>query len=178
VLLTNAAVADRSVRPTFRLATPGDAPDIARIRTLAARTLTERFGTGPWSAEATERSVLAGFRQSWMILALDGADVVGTLRLSTRKPWAIDRALFTPVPRPLYLTDMAVQPMRQRCGIGRALLNQAVQFARDFPAQALWLDAYDASAGAGGFYAACDFRECGRRAYRGTPLVYFERAIA
>jgi GNAT superfamily N-acetyltransferase len=78
----------------------------------------------------------------------------------------------------LYLTDMAVQPMRQRCGIGRALLNQAVQFARDFPAQALWLDAYDASAGAGGFYAACDFRECGRRAYRGTPLVYFERAIA
>ena len=68
-------------------------------------------------------------------------------------------------------------PTHQQRGIGRALLGEATRSARAFPAQAIWLDAYDAPAGAGGFYAACGFRECGRRAYRSTPLVYFEQAI-
>lgn len=36
------------------------------------------------------------------------------------------------------------------------------------------LDAYDADAGAGGFYAKCGFLEAGRVTYRKVPLVYFE----
>ena len=72
---------------------------------------------------------------------------------------------------------MAVVPTHQRRGIGRALLAEAARSARTLPAQAIWLDAYEALAGAGGFYAACGFHECGRRAYRGTPLVYFEQAV-
>ena len=177
MLLKRAGSDASATQLVFRLGRPDDAANIARVRTLAARALTEQFGNGHWSAEPSERSVIAGFRQSWMILALDGEEVVGTVRLSTRKPWAINRALFTPVARPLYLTDMAVHPARQRGRIGRALLTQAERFARAFPAQALWLDAYDASAGAGRFYAACGFRECGRQAYRGNPLVYFEKMV-
>lgn len=177
-MLLSGALTERRGEPwAFRLATPDDAALIARIRALAAQALSAKFGEGHWSAEPSERSVIAGFRQSWMMLALDHDEPVGTLRLSTRKPWAIDRALFTPVPRPLYLTDMAVHPAHQRHGIGRALLHEAALFARSIPAQALWLDAYDANAGAGGFYAACGFRECGRQAYRGTPLVYYERPV-
>lgn len=161
----------------FRLATTDDAATIARIRTDAARALAAQFGPGHWSSEVSERGVLAGFRQALVILALGGDDIVATVRLSTRKPWAIDRALFTLVSRPLYLTDMAVHPDYQRRGIGRRCLAEAERIARVFPAQSIWLDAYDADAGAGPFYAACGFRECGRRAYRGNPLIYFERAV-
>jgi hypothetical protein len=36
------------------------------------------------------------------------------------------------------------------------------------------LDAYDAAAGAGDFYAKRGFPEVGRVTYRGTPLIDFE----
>jgi len=45
---------------------------------------------------------------------------------------------------------------------------------REWPGDAIRLDAYDADAGAGGFYSNCGFREVGRVNYRGTPLVYYE----
>jgi GNAT superfamily N-acetyltransferase len=68
---------------------------------------------------------------------------------------------------------MAVQPALQRRGIGRRLLDYSAEVARDWPAEAIRLDAYDADAGAGGFYAHCGYREAGRVTYRGTPLVYY-----
>ncbi|HEY1600831.1 MAG TPA: hypothetical protein VGG64_14580 [Pirellulales bacterium] len=46
--------------------------------------------------------------------------------------------------------------------------------AYGWPADAVRLDAYDASAGAGGFYSHCGFSEVGRPVYRGAPLVYYE----
>jgi hypothetical protein len=45
---------------------------------------------------------------------------------------------------------------------------------RAWPGDAIRLDAYDAEAGAGKFYAKCGFRERGRVVYRKTPLIYFE----
>lgn len=151
---------------------------MASVRVAAARKLTEQFGNGPWSSESSERAVLSGFRDATVEIALIDEVIVGTFRLSWRKPWAHDRAFFTPVARPLYLTDMAVHPDYQRQGVGRACLHYAELLARAFPADAVWLDAYDANAGAGAFYATCGFRECGRKTYRDTPLVYFERAIS
>jgi GNAT superfamily N-acetyltransferase len=70
-----------------------------------------------------------------------------------------------------------VDPAQQGRGIGRLLLDEADTVARAFPAQAIRLDAYDAAAGAGAFYAKCGYREVGRVTYRGTPLVYFERLL-
>ena len=161
----------------FRKATLDDVGVIVEIRSAAARELGQRFGGGPWSREASERGVSAGFRRSMVWLAFEHDVPVGTLRLSTRKPWAIDRSFFALVTRPLYLTDMAVEPSQQRRGVGRALLAEAERVALAFPAQAIWLDAYDAPAGASGFYAACGYKEVGRRAYRDVPLVYFERRL-
>jgi hypothetical protein len=46
--------------------------------------------------------------------------------------------------------------------------------ARAWPSQAIRLDAYDATAGAGRFYLKCGFREVGRVTYRKVPLIYFE----
>ena len=79
--------------------------------------------------------------------------------------------------RPLYLTGMAVSVSHQRQGLGRLALEDACTVAADWPADAIRLDAYDADAGAGGFYARCAFTERGRVVYKGTPLVYYERVL-
>jgi GNAT superfamily N-acetyltransferase len=106
-----------------------------------------------------------------------GSAPVATLTLSTRKPWAIDTRYFSPARRPLYLTAMEVSPELQRQGIGRKCLQEANRIAREWPADALRLDAFDAVAGAGEFYRKCGFREVGRVTYRGAPLIYFEMPV-
>jgi GNAT superfamily N-acetyltransferase len=109
-----------------------------------------------------------------VLVAHDGDEIIGTLRLATRKPWAIDSTYFAVVERPVYLVDMAVAPHAQRRGIGRQLLQAAVQTAEGWKMQAIRLDAYDHAAGAGPFYAKCGFTEVGRNTYRMTPLVYYQ----
>ena len=103
--------------------------------------------------------------------------LTATLTLSTKKPWAIDRKYFTPCNRPLYLTGMAVAPDLQRLGIGRHCIKAAIKVVKRWPGDAIFLDAYDAEAGAGEFYRKCGFREVGRASYRNTPLVYFELLV-
>ncbi|MFN2565142.1 MAG: GNAT family N-acetyltransferase [Gemmatimonadaceae bacterium] len=158
-------------------ATEADAAAIALLRTAAAERLTDDYGPGHWSGVVTDRIVLRGLKNSRVLVARRGAEIVGTLRLATKKPWAIDAAYFTRVDRPLYLTDMAVDPRAQRQGVGRELLNAAVAIASAWPADAIRLDSYDADAGAGPFYEKCGFREVGRVTYRGTPLVYYEMVL-
>ena len=161
----------------FADATESDVPALALLRTAVARKLTAEHGKGHWSSEVSEAAASRGLRHARVLVARDaGRDgrIVGTLRLATKKPWAIDVAYFTGVPRALYLHDMAVAPEVQGRGIGRRLVEEAKRAARHWPAQAIRLDAYDAPAGAGGFYARCSFTEVGRVVYRANPLVYFE----
>ena len=99
------------------------------------------------------------------------------LRLATKKPWAIDVSYFTPVKRPLYLTGMAVSVAHQGQGAGRQAIDDARATAAAWPADAIRLDAFDADAGAGAFYAKNGFSERGRVAYKGNPLVYYEVLI-
>jgi len=44
--------------------------------------------------------------------------IVGTARMETKKPWAIDLEYFTPVGKAVYLHDVDVHPELQRSGIG------------------------------------------------------------
>lgn len=168
----------RLIQPNmdFKLtkATETDAPAIAKLHTAVAETLTLEHGRGHWSSAVSERGVLFAMRIASVLVARVQNEVVGTLQLATKKPWAIDKAYFAACKRPLYLTAMAVGPEHQRRGIGRAMLEQAKEIARQWPGDAIRLDAYDAAAGAGEFYAKCGFREVGRVTYRGTPLIYFE----
>ena len=167
----------RAIRLSFALAGESDAPALAALRVATARALTERFGPGHWSGETTARGVIAGMRESKIWLARRGSSMVATFRMSTTKPWAIDRSYFGRSAHPLYLTDMAVRADLHGQGIGRRCLVKAVSYAHAWPADAIRLDAYDAEAGAGAFYEKCGFREVGRVAYRGVPLVYYERMI-
>lgn len=162
---------------SFTLATSSDAAAVAALHNLVGEDLTRRFGEGMWSWRLTERGVLANLRKpnfSKILIACAERKIVGSLRLHTKKPWAIDISYFTPVERPLYLTGMAVLPELQGKGVGRRLLNKAEKLARDWPADAIRLDAFDAAVGAGAFYAKNGFREVARAKYKGNPLTYFE----
>ncbi len=159
----------------FSTATADEASEIAALRGAAAEDLTKRFGRGHWSSIPSERGVLYSMRYAKLLLARSSAgELLGVLRLATKKPWAIDPAYFTPCRKALYLTDMAVAPEAQGRGLGRALLWQAHALAKSWPADSVRLDAYDAPAGAGGFYAKCGLEERGRVVYRNTALIYFE----
>ncbi len=151
--------------------------ELAALHTAVADDLTQRYGRGPWSSHTTEKGVLFGMRHSRVIVARRGKTIVGTLHLPTKKPWAIDVSYFTPVKKALYLISMAVLPEMQRQGIGRMLIEEAVKQAHAWLANAIRLDAFDADAGAGAFYAKCGFREVGRVTYRKAPLIYFEMLL-
>jgi ribosomal protein S18 acetylase RimI-like enzyme len=169
------------LRLSFAIATAADAPAVTELRNAATARLNRDFGEGHWSSMVSEKGVLRGIlansKTSQVLLARSRDQVVATLRLATKKPWAIDASYFAVARKPIYLVDMAVAPQYQRRGIGRQLLEEAIRAAQAWPADAIRLDAYDAKAGAGGFYAGCGFREVGRVKYRNTPLIYFEKLV-
>ena len=161
----------------FRDATVGDVAAIAGLQNAAAGALTARHGPGPWSSLVNERGAALALRHARVRLGRDGKRTLTVLRLATKKPWAIDVSYFTPAKRPLYLTGMAVSVAHQGQGLGRMALEDACTIAEEWPADAVRLDAYDADAGAGGFYARCGFTVRGRVVYKGDPLIYYERLL-
>ncbi len=180
-----------AMKLVFAIATNSDAAELAALHRAAAENLTRRFGHGFWSSSPSERGILANMRlpkfsriliarsnlplvRSGEPVRREGRRIIGALRLATKKPWAIDTSYFTAAVKPLYLTGMAVHPNLQRKGIGRLLLREAEAHALAWPADAIRLDAFDAAAGAGPFYAKCGYREVARVVYKKDPLVYFE----
>jgi ribosomal protein S18 acetylase RimI-like enzyme len=159
---------------TVREATIADASEIAALRVAAAEDLTARYGKGFWSSHATEKGVLHSIKHGRLLVAVNGNKITGTLTLSTHKPWAIDAGYFTKVKTPIYLTSMAVLPGLQKQGIGKAMLDAAVAAVRRWPGQSIRLDAFNADAGAGDFYAKAGYREMGRVVFRQVPLIYYE----
>ena len=158
----------------FRDATVDDVPVIAGLQNAAAGALTARFGVGHWSSLVTERSATVAQRHARVRLGRLGNRIVTVVRLTTKKPWAIDVSHFTPVKRPLYLTGLAVSVAHQGLGLGKLAMEDACAVAWNSPADAIRLDAYDSPAGAGDFYVKCGFKERGRVLYRDDPLVYYE----
>ena len=162
----------------FRPGVPGDAAELAMLHTAVADHLTSLYGRGPWSSHTSEKGVLYAMRHSKVLVAMEGAAIVATLRLASKKPWAIDTSYFTKCEKALYLLAMAVAPARQHQGIGRRCLEEANRIARAWPADAIRLDAYNADAGGGPFYQRCGYAERGRGSYRNTPLIYYEFLLA
>jgi GNAT superfamily N-acetyltransferase len=164
----------RIVHISFELATIVDAAGLAALHTSVAGELTKKHGRGPWSTNTREKGVLLALRTCRVFVARQGAEIIGTFRLTTKKPWAIDTSYFTKCVQPVYLLAMAVAPLRQRQGVGRRCFDEATQIAQAWRADAIRFDAYDAAAGAGDFYAKCGCKEIRRVSYRNTPLVYYE----
>ena len=154
-----------------------DAAEIVALQIAVDKKLTSLHGVGSWSGGTTEKMVLFKMRQAKVFVARQRGKIIAMLTLGTKKPWAIDKKYFSECQRPLYLTSMAVAPELRRQGVGRLCLEAAVKVAKAWPADAIFLDAYDAVAGAGEFYRKCGFREVGRTTYRNAPLIYFEMPI-
>jgi GNAT superfamily N-acetyltransferase len=163
--------------PVFALAMPDDAARIAELRNAAGEKLTREFGHGHWSHPVSAEKVAAAMGRSRVYVLRERGRIVGTLRLQLKKSSEYDRPWFTRVRRPVFLYDMAVDPARQRRGLGRACIAGAIRVARAWPADALRLDAYDHAAGAGPFYVKCGFRETSRRVYFRAPIIYYERML-
>lgn len=162
---------------TFELATETDVPNLLTLRTEVAADLEARHGRGPWARPPTEDAVRRDLTASRVMVAREGAQLVGALTLAAKKPFSIDVRCFTAAQRPSYLIAMAVAPKRQRNGIGRRLLEAGMVLAHSLHADAIRLDAWDSPAGAGPFYAQCGYVEVGRVIYRSTPLRYYERML-
>lgn len=166
-----------SLKLSIREAVAADAQEIAALRVATANDLTSRYGKGFWSSNATDKGVLFGMKHGKVLIATLAGTIVGTLTLSGRKPWAIDTGYFTKVRTPVYLTSMAVDPKLQKQGVGGALLDAAVAKVKAWPGQAIRLDAFDADAGAGEFYAKSGYSEVGRAVFRQVPLIYYEQLL-
>lgn len=162
---------------SFRLATEADLPALLELRLAVDADQQRRFGDDRWSTTINERSVARALKSSRVVVGVKRGRIVGTARMETKKPWAIDLEYFTPVGKAVYLHDVDVHPELQRSGIGLRLMDQVTTVARKWPVDAVRLDAYDGPSGGGPFYAKCGFRELGRTVYRGVPLVYFERIL-
>src|SRR6266404_3365343 len=147
------------MRLSFQPGTTDDAVALAALHTAVADHLTRQHGRAPWSARTSEKGVLYAMRTKKVFVACMGDETVATFGLTTKKPWAIDTSYFAACSRPLYLLAMAVTPARQRQGIGRRCLEEAIEIAKAWPADAIRLDAFDAKAGAGPFYARCGCAE-------------------
>jgi len=161
----------------LKIATTTDAPAIASLWVAADQHLTAKYGNGPWSGSVTERGVLFSMRNAAVHVLRKRNQLIATLTLAAKKPWAIDRKYFSKCNRPLYSTAMAVAPDWQRQGIRRLCVEAAAQLAKQWPGDAIFLDAYDAGAGAGEFYRRCGSREVGRASHRNAPLIYFEMQL-
>ncbi|MBI2515889.1 MAG: GNAT family N-acetyltransferase [Opitutae bacterium] len=167
------------MRLHWSFATTADAGAIATLRNAASDALTAKHGFGWWSGHGSAKGVLPDLRDAKILLGTHRGLLLATLRLTTRKPWAIDRAHFTPVQRPLFLTSLAVDPAHQRRGLGRQAMAEARRLAEAWPADALLLDAFDhPGAGAGAFYAKCGYREVARVTYRKARLIYYELPLS
>jgi GNAT superfamily N-acetyltransferase len=151
---------------SFRFADERDVPAVLALRLAIDADQERRFG-----------DVARGLKSSRTLLALRRDRLIGALRMETKKPWAIDLKHFTPVPKAVYLHDVNVDPRLQRAGFGRQLLERTKQAAREWPVDAIRLDAYDGPSGGGPFYAKCGFTEVGRAVYRGVPLVYYDLVL-
>jgi GNAT superfamily N-acetyltransferase len=179
-MIVMAAETTDGIRPSgtssllFSAAQPDDSAAIAGLHNVIAERLTRAFGKGHWSHRHTAPGVRSSMKRAHVFVARRGSDIAATFTLATKKPWAINRSYFTSVRRPLYLLAMAVDPDLHGQGLGRRCLDKARSIAKAWPADAIFLDAYDTAAGAGEFYRKCGFREVGRVTYKGTPLIYYE----
>jgi GNAT superfamily N-acetyltransferase len=156
------------------IATARDAIQLAAMRAAIARDMTRQYGEGGWSAIPGKATVLRQVRASRVLVARVANDIVGTVRLISANSPGFDSSAFTPVSSALYVLGLAVAPAARLLGVGRRLMDAAKAAVPAWPADALWLDAYDGAAGAGPFYRRCGFREVGRSMFNGVPLIYFE----
>ena len=139
----------------------GDSGDLAAVVHVSA--------ASPEAPAWTDRhflqvlcSELHGVLRRMAFVAQQDGDVVG---------FAVISALCFIAPPEAELENIAVLPERRGCGAGRALLHEAILWAKQQGATSLRLEVRRSNARALRLYAACGFAACGTRtAYYQNPV--------
>jgi GNAT superfamily N-acetyltransferase len=163
---------------SLRQARIEDVKPVRSILAAAADDLTRRFGAGHWSGVRSIEALRNYVEDGVLYLVEADGDPVGTLRLTDRKiGFYRDEWFANPADEAGYLMDMAIDPLRQRGGIGRRSLTLAEGVARVKRLKAIRLDAYGGPAGAGEFYAKCGYSPVHAGEFRGVALEYYEKLL-
>jgi GNAT superfamily N-acetyltransferase len=152
-------------RPTVRTAEPSDAPDVARLLhdfntefadpSPGVEVLTKRLG--PLIADGEMAALLGG----------EGPDGVAVLRF---------RPSYWTGARDAYLEELYVAPDKRGQGIGRALLEAAMQVARDSGAARMELGTSEDDTAAMALYESCGFTNL-ERLPEGPKMLFYERDL-
>src|SRR5581483_3893520 len=137
---------DRSAAPRVRRATPGDAPQVARLLddfqaefdepSPGVEALTKRYGE------------LIRSKEMIVLLVGDGPDGFAQLRF---RPWVYSAGLHS------YLEELYVVPGRRGNGLGRALLEAAMETARGEGAEQMELGTSERDVAARSLYESAGF---------------------
>lgn len=162
-----------------------DADELVIVVDAAAAALTAQLGPGYWSKRASPRRTRERLEDSdpalvekgWFVAA-DGDDVVGVIALATRPFRAWKRQLWARPDQPaLGVFDLAVHPIAQRKGVGRALMRYAERTARARALPWVRLDAFADNPHSNAFYRRIGYDERGTVSAAGVALVLYERAV-
>ena len=154
---------------TIRRATTQDAPALVELAENVGREEGRWIlGTGPWRSVTDERRYLRSIERypdAAVLVAEDGARIVGRLSLSR-----------DPHPASRHVADLGlmVAESHRRRGVGRAMLDEAVLWARTAGVRKLELHVFPWNEPALGLYEAFGFEREGyrKRHYeRGGELV-------
>jgi GNAT superfamily N-acetyltransferase len=159
------------------LASADDIPELVAMRTRVSQHLAKKFGEGYWAGRPSGGGERFLMRIGQVYIARYRGRLVAALALTTRKPWSIDVKNFRACAKPLYVRAMAVDPARQRKGVGRKCIAEVRRIAKEMGRDAIRLDAFDCAAGAGEFYRKCGFTEAARVVYKGVPHIDFEMML-
>jgi ribosomal protein S18 acetylase RimI-like enzyme len=136
----------------LRLRALGDTPD-AFLRSQAEES---RLPESEWRDRLAERS-----DRAWIVEAADSGRFAGMVVVAFRGADADTASLF----------GMWVEPGQRRRGIGRRLVEAAVDWARAAGAKRVELEVNEAMEPAAALYRACGFVPTGRRQLRKRGLV-------
>jgi len=146
-----------------RRATPGDAPQVARL----LRDFNAEFDESTPDAETLEERYSELIRNKEMIVLLtgDGPDGFAQLRF---RPWVHTAGLHS------YLEELYVVPDLRGNGLGRALMETAIETARSEGADFMELGTSEDDTAARALYESVGFinRE---RGGEGPVMLYYER---
>jgi ribosomal protein S18 acetylase RimI-like enzyme len=157
--------ADPDHAPAVRRATPGDAPQVARL----LHDFQEEYDEPSPGAEALEERYEELIRNKEMIVLLvgDGPDGFAQLRF---RPWVYSAGLHS------YLEELYVVPDLRGNGLGRALLDAAMDTARAEGAEQMELGTSEDDVAARKLYESAGFinREGGPD---GPVMFFYERQL-
>jgi len=148
-----------------RRATPDDAADVARLLHDFNTEFGEPTPGVAILAERAERMLAAG--ELTVLLAGEGPDGIAQLRLAP--------SIWSDAPG-AYLEELYVAPARRGRGMGRALLNAAMDTAREAGADHIDLNTAETDTAARALYESAGFTNREGRP-DGPRMLYYEREL-